>query len=749
MHSETTKQSDEQMQKLDMLGVSVFHLEHLFLQEVCTSTGNPLSRDSKIHEIENLRGPPGVIRNKGTNTVCPIDGKEGAAYVHCLQGEDHVGEATQMLSYSWNYTIGDIVDTLSDYCLQNKLNPKRTYIWMCCLCVNQHRVVQKSTQQKSGMVPTAKVDFFAIFGERVKKIGHLLAMMAPWNAPVYITRVWCIFEIFTAHITDGCKIDIVMPPKEKLSLEQDVVDTGGGVNALYETLCNTKVEKANASVDSDRLAILGQVKSDVGYSVLNNLVNDLLRGWIQGVLTQLVRARENTNNMDYVCFCTQIGKILLHNGENDSAMELHQNALTICETVLGKNHERTADTHSDIGAVLYKMGDCEGALSKYKEALDIRLSRFDKNHCDVALAYNDMGLVLNDMGDYEGALTKYNEALAIQKSVLGEEHKEVATSYNNLGIVLGSMGDYAGSLEKHKEALAILMSALGKNHPRVAFAYNGIGSALHGLGEYEGALRKHKQALAIRLLALGKNHSLVASSCINIGSALSSMGDYEGALSNYEEALAIKLSALGKNHPDVATTYVNIGRVLDEMGNYEGALAKYEEGLAIGLSALGKNHPFVAITYNSIGDVLCAKADYERALAKHKEALAIQLSALGKNHPGVAGSYSCIGTVLQLMGDYEGALTEYEKALAISLSALGKNHPNVAAAYDNIGAVLAFMGNHSGALLKFEESLAIWEPLLGADHPNTKDCLEWIEDSKKELQKQSLVPELLHGKSLD
>ena len=116
-------------EELSTLGVSVYHLEQVFLGEVCSAndstTGSPLTRDSKIYEIENLQGPHGVICMKGMNTTCPVDRRKGAAYVHCLQGEDHVGPATHMLSYTWGYSIGDIVDTLSDYCHQNNLDPKR------------------------------------------------------------------------------------------------------------------------------------------------------------------------------------------------------------------------------------------------------------------------------------------------------------------------------------------------------------------------------------------------------------------------------------------------------------------------------------------------------------------------------------------------------------------------------------------------------------------------------------------------
>ncbi|CAB9496610.1 Kinesin light chain [Seminavis robusta] len=488
-HKEESSVEPESMQ-LDTLGVSIHHLKHIFLEREVerpkknATTGHFLSRHSSICEIEDLEGPPGVIRTKGATTTCPLDGKMGAAYVHCLQGEDHVGEATHMLSYSWDYTIGDIVDTLSDYCLQNELDAKRSYIWICCLCVNQHRVVENTTQEKSGMIASAaKVDFFAIFGECVKRIGHVLAMMAPWNAPVYITRVWCIFEIFTAHTTEGCKLDIVMPPKEKLSLEQDVVESGEGINAVYETLGNTKVENAKSSVTSDRLAILGQIEYDVGYSVLNNLVNDLLRGWMHGVLAQLVRARENTNNEDYVEFCNKIGIILLYNGEHDAAMKLHQTALTICETVLGENHSETAATYGNIGSVLDDMGDYEGALAKNKKALAIRLSALGKDHLDVATSYNNIGSALYKIGDYDGALAKYKEALGIRLSALGKNHPDVATTHNNIGVVLWKLGDYQGALSKHEEALAIRLSALGENHPDVATTYSNIGVVMFCMGD--------------------------------------------------------------------------------------------------------------------------------------------------------------------------------------------------------------------------------------------------------------------------
>jgi hypothetical protein len=93
---------------LEKLGVSVHYLKTFLLEEVLLTPG--LSRDSTIYDCEKLEGPPGVIRQKGEDVLCPIDGQLGAAYVHCLGGKDEVGDANFMLSYSWGCVFSFRID---------------------------------------------------------------------------------------------------------------------------------------------------------------------------------------------------------------------------------------------------------------------------------------------------------------------------------------------------------------------------------------------------------------------------------------------------------------------------------------------------------------------------------------------------------------------------------------------------------------------------------------------------------------
>ena len=186
-----------------------------------------------------------------------------------------------MLSYAWGYTIGDIVDILVAHCEAEVLDPKRTYVWICCLCVNQHRVVE---DRKNGEVFPFE-EFQAIFYGRVTKIGHVLAMMAPWQDPTCITRIWCVFELFTAS-NNECEVSIAMPPR-KSKYFIDGMKSGNGVdqvNKLFKTLSSINVQNAKSSQPSDLTHILGLIKDGPGYKDFNVKVSGLIRKWVINVI---------------------------------------------------------------------------------------------------------------------------------------------------------------------------------------------------------------------------------------------------------------------------------------------------------------------------------------------------------------------------------------------------------------------------------------------------------------------------------
>ena len=53
----------------------------------------------------------------------------GTAYVDAVYYPD-AAESTHMLSYTWSYKVGDIVDTLSEFCNKSGLASLQVAVWM-------------------------------------------------------------------------------------------------------------------------------------------------------------------------------------------------------------------------------------------------------------------------------------------------------------------------------------------------------------------------------------------------------------------------------------------------------------------------------------------------------------------------------------------------------------------------------------------------------------------------------------------
>ena len=112
-----------------MKGVSIFYLQHVLLQEISDS-GIDVNT-ATVYDLEDLESETfGVIRSKGAKVICPRDKKLGAAYVDCIHGEDFVGPANVMFSYTWGSNILEIATTLLVQCTIENRDPKRTYVWM-------------------------------------------------------------------------------------------------------------------------------------------------------------------------------------------------------------------------------------------------------------------------------------------------------------------------------------------------------------------------------------------------------------------------------------------------------------------------------------------------------------------------------------------------------------------------------------------------------------------------------------------
>jgi len=556
----------------DFLAPSVHHLQTTFLEKLIDSG---LTRDSTLYEIEDLQSNKlGLVRQKGVDVTCPIDGRPGAAYVHCLEslGGSHVGTATHMLSYAWGYSFGDIVDTLVDFCKTNKLSTKSTYIWICAFCNNQHRVVERD-------VPFE--DFKFVFNNRVKGIGHILAMMTPWEDPGYLKRVWCIFEMYSAHADEDTKIEIIMPPLQKDSLMRAVMkptDSEGksGLDELYATLASTKVENANATMPKDKDNILRLVKDGPGFNEFNSAINHLLRAWVTDTI--LKAALDEEDNLDknknetmsrketatYLTFCASFFSRV---GGHQQAKILHQKGLDIYST-LGESEdtdELKARCYNNLGTEYESLGQYEEALEMHHKCCEAFEKIYGTDHENTSVSYFNIGAVLRKLKKNDEALEMFEKSIEIDKRIKGENHIDVGLSYSYIGRVKQDYEDYDGAREMFEKSLKIRENLHGKNHPDVAIGYGDMGLFYHTQKKFDEAIKMHLMALAIQEQILGDNHPDTASIYQNIGGAYYEKELYQKSLEYHMKAKTAYETTFSPDHPKAKVSKEWIEVVQDAM----------------------------------------------------------------------------------------------------------------------------------------------------------------------------------------
>ena len=552
----------KQQDYYDFLAPSVHHLQTSFLQTIQESG---LSSTATLYDIENLQSDePGLIRQKGVSVNCPIDQKKGAAYVHCLESseesnkntKDHVGTATHMLSYAWSYKYKDIVDTLVEFCRANKLNPKKTYVWICAFCNNQHRVVERD-------VPFE--EFKYVFKKKVKGIGNILAMMTPWNDPGYLKRVWCIFEMYSANADENTTIQIIMPPGQKTSLMDAIMkptDGAGrsGLDELFATLASTKVEHANASREVDKDNILRMVEDGPGYSAFNAEINQLLRKWIRDTVFDAAKDAEEKlkksatggsySLQETATFLTFCATFFSKSGAHQEALELHTKGLKLYKSLkTTHSNESMARCYNNMGTEYESLGKYDEALTwhhKCREAFE-EIYGMDDEHTSVS--YFNIGAVLRKLEKNEEALEMYEKSMDIDTRIKGCNHIDVGLSLSYIGRIKQHNEDYDGALKNFEKSLKIRKDTYGKNHPDVAIGYGDMGLVYHMREEYDKAINFHLKAMTIQEQVLGNTHPDTASVYQNIGGAYYQKGLHDEALKFQKKAFSSYNISFGPDHP--------------------------------------------------------------------------------------------------------------------------------------------------------------------------------------------------------
>eukprot|EP00933_Yihiella_yeosuensis_P030434 TRINITY_DN2407_c0_g3_i2.p1 TRINITY_DN2407_c0_g3~~TRINITY_DN2407_c0_g3_i2.p1 ORF type:complete len:636 (+),score=101.47 TRINITY_DN2407_c0_g3_i2:64-1971(+) len=470
-------------------GLSFGYLANEFIEEV-RSAG--YDRSAAVYAIE-----ADVIRKKGEHLVCPRDGRLGTAYVDAVAGADSAGKADFMLSYTWGYSVGDIADTICNYL---KSNLRRNYIWICCLCINQHRV--QEARRAGDTVPFD--DFKQAFGDRVESVHHILAMMSPWNDPVYIKRVWCVFESSMAMSTDK-ELSVIMPPREEEAFRSSLLSRG--MQDAFALLASLRIQDASASVPEDKHAILKMLEPELSdlerssrIASLNKKVRQKVQRWLveAGVAWLEKQAEVDVGSVPLEILASTTSLLIDVSPDYERAEKLlnaglaHRSTQSMagaaCLRILGRLQSRRGicakELYSKVRAILEDCGG-RGTVQYAQILIDIALSTEDIDKSlellseskavyetlgatteeDYARLLKHLGSTHRQAGHFDIAMEFYNAACQSYKSD-NPQSPGAVDLITNIGQLHELKGDNDAALEcyiqcRHKYELIGIVNGAG------------------------------------------------------------------------------------------------------------------------------------------------------------------------------------------------------------------------------------------------------------------------------------------------
>ena len=341
-------------------------------------------------------------------------------------------------------------------------------------------------------------------------------------------------------------------------------------------------------------------------------------------------------------------------------------------------------------SLLDQVGRCQSTLGQYsaaetahRQALSLREKSLGKEHDQTLQSMSQVAVALGNQGDYEEAESMHRQTLALRERVLRPEHPDTLTSVSNLALVLDTQGKYKEAELMYRQTLALRERVLGPEHPYTLTSVGNLAVVLAEQGKYKEAESIHRETLALRERVLGPEHPDTLINAGNLALVLAEQGKYKEAESMSRQTLALEKRVLGPEHPDTLTSVSDLALVLAEQGKYKEAESMSRQTLALRERVLGPEHPNTLTSVSNLAIVLAKQGKYKEAESMHRQTLALLERVLGPEHPDTLTSVYCLADTLANRHRYDESLVLYERACAAYSSVLGKDHPTTRACHQN------------------------------------------------------------------
>jgi tetratricopeptide (TPR) repeat protein len=519
---------------------------------------------------------------------------------------DVVGKATWFVSHAWKFLFLDVFDSLVTYFCPNDgddVSSCHEIVWFDMFSNSQHDTGSKPFEWWTGT-----------FTNAIRDLNNVLMIMIPWDAPIPLTRTWCIFEIYACQLTNS-RFEITTTPAERSRFMHMIRDD---IGQFLNMLSRVSSRSSECFIPDDRLKIFAAIEQSVGFTQLDSTVFRVFENWMsQQLARQSMLSADATESASWL---RSLSELYLQQGKYSSA----EDAVSAC---LRKRQEAVGTTH-------------ESALS----------------------ALSTLARVHMFQTQYARAECELRSCLEGQEALFGAEHIQTIFTRMNMGILYHKM-------QFHDRAEPVLVSCLvslehspefSKRYVQLAIANicSCLGKVLKCTDRYADAGAMFDRCHDIRVNLLGPTHTETCKAVMDKADLAYCTAAYDHSFSLYESCLPSLSRQLGPNHMDTQAIMCSMANIWRLRGNFDEAEALYQESLAARIASLGISHEETLKTMFDLGVLKICQGQHEAAASHLKLCQAQSTASFGPSHHLALCSAShirCIDMILSSVRDIKNA----------------------------------------------------------------------------------------------
>jgi hypothetical protein len=262
------KELEIRKQQSEERGVTLSYLLSAEFGELARSASG--LEDPSFHDLVKpfFLGPSAI----GCDKICPRDGRRGCALVDSLP-RHYRGKCTHFLSWTWSSKLSTVREALGRWADRSGSDPAEVVFFMCFFVNNQYRILAPGADSRGSDT------LGETFERNLLRTGRMVALLDTFDRPTYLTRIWTIFEQFTA-MRLGIEVEVALPSEPRAALIAEFERGKDGITRVRDAMSTVDSSSARASDQADELKVKSKIVESVGFKEVDAAIKGVMCEWV-------------------------------------------------------------------------------------------------------------------------------------------------------------------------------------------------------------------------------------------------------------------------------------------------------------------------------------------------------------------------------------------------------------------------------------------------------------------------------------